>query len=57
MRLELSDEERSVLLELVREAISDIKSEVRHTMTSDFKESLKQREGTLVDLQEKLGSR
>lgn len=57
MQLELSDEERSVLLELVKEAVSDIKSEVRHTMTSDFKESLKEREVILIDLQEKLESR
>ena len=54
MRVELNPEERDVLIHLLDEAIRDLGPEIRHTMTSTYKDDLKQHRRVLRGLRERL---
>jgi hypothetical protein len=48
MRLEMSDEERRMLLDLLREELGRLKGEIYKTEAAEFKADLKEREALLV---------
>jgi ribosome recycling factor len=50
MPVELSREEKDVLVGLLEREIEEIRTEIRHTRTHDYKDSLKEREKILHDL-------
>jgi len=50
MQLELTDAERQILAEILGNALGNLKDEIHHTETYDYKEQLKLREGTLIGL-------
>jgi hypothetical protein len=52
--LVLTAEERSVVLDLMEEALGAIRMEVRHTRTPDFHDRLKAREVVIRDVIAKL---
>lgn len=54
MVIELTPEKRDLLLELVDAALGEIGSEIRHTMTSSYKDDLKARKRVLLGLHELL---
>ena len=54
MVIELTKEECRVLEQLLCTAIRDLGPEVRHTMTSDYKEDLKAHKRILQDLYHRL---
>ncbi len=54
MELLLNFEEQALLADLPQGAIGDIKSEVRHTASSEYKDALRGREALMVDLMERL---
>jgi hypothetical protein len=47
MTLELSAEERTLLLEILQNKFGELKSEIYHTEAADFKAGLKEREALL----------
>lgn len=55
MQVALTDEERSVLVDVLDREFRDTKGEVAHTDTFEYKERLKVRERILVGLLQKLG--
>ena len=57
MQLTLSSEEARELRDLLDAALSDLRSEIHHTDTSDFREELRNRERLLQRLREQLGAR
>lgn len=50
MPVELSSEERELLVGLLERELGEIRTEIRHTQSHDYKDSLKQREKRLQDL-------
>jgi hypothetical protein len=48
MRLEMSDDERRMLLDLLREELGRLKGEIYKTEAAEFKADLKEREALLV---------
>lgn len=50
MPVELSSEERELLVGLLERELGEIRTEIRHTRSHDYKDSLKQREKRLQDL-------
>jgi hypothetical protein len=50
MQLEVTDAERQILAEILTNALSNLKDEIYHTETYDYKEELKVRESTLIGL-------
>ena len=54
MVIEITKEECQALEQLLDGAIRDLGPEVRHTMTSDYKDELKARKRTLQDLYQRL---
>jgi len=54
MRLEISGAERSVLVELVEQALADKRVEVRRTSTPSYHDQLLVEESELKELLEKL---
>jgi uncharacterized small protein (DUF1192 family) len=50
MPIELSDDERRVLLETLQEELGRLKAEINRTEAHDFKEELKGREAALVSI-------
>jgi hypothetical protein len=56
MQIELNEEERQALLRLVDAAVRDIGPEIRHTMTSTYKDDLKQERRTLRALHDRLSA-
>ncbi len=54
MELELTAEERTLLVQLLDNALRDLKEEIYKTETFDYKEALKERERTLVGLLDRL---
>jgi hypothetical protein len=50
MVIELTPEEREVLVALVEREISDLGPEIRHTRTQTYREDLKVQQQTLRDL-------
>ena len=56
MQLELSEEERQELVELLRTTHADLNPEIAHTMNADFRERLRQRRALLEGLLKRLGA-
>jgi hypothetical protein len=56
MNLQLTEDERTLLADLVDDAISNIRDEIYHTETFQIRDQLKQREAVLDGLQQKLGA-
>lgn len=56
MQLDLSETERQVLVELVRNAHRDIGPEIHHAMDHDYREELRQRRVSLEELLKRLGA-
>ena len=56
MSVELTSEQRNLLLQLVSEAIREIGPEIRHTMTSTYKDDLKQQRRALRHLRDVLSA-
>jgi ribosome recycling factor len=54
MLVELTEEEREALVRLVEREISDLGPEIRHTMTSSFRDDLKLQKRTLRRFLERL---
>lgn len=50
MKIELLQEEYSLLLPLLKDHISEYYSEIRHTMTSSYKDHLKRKKQQLINL-------
>ncbi|MBX5491307.1 MAG: hypothetical protein IRZ14_09110 [Chloroflexi bacterium] len=56
MNVELTQEESTLLANLLDQAIRDLKAEIHHTDTPGYKEQLKEREALMVGLLRKLGA-
>jgi hypothetical protein len=56
MELDLTDFERRVLVEVLRDAMGDLKAEINRTETRAFKEELKAREEVLNGVLTRLGA-
>ena len=54
MHLELSEEDRALVAEILGEAYTDLRMEISNTDTSTFKDQLKEREARLAALLRKL---
>jgi hypothetical protein len=50
MQVELTDAEQELLANLLDNALRDLKEEIYHTETYDYKEQLKAREGLMAGL-------
>jgi hypothetical protein len=50
MQLEVSDPEQQLLAQILDQALRDLKEEIYHTETYDYKEELKKREAVLIGL-------
>jgi uncharacterized small protein (DUF1192 family) len=55
MKLDLTDAERAVLADLLRDQIGVLKAEINRTETYDFKDELKEREALLTAIAARLG--
>lgn len=51
MQIELTSEQRALVLQLVEAALREIGPEIRHTMTSTYKDALKQERRALRSLE------
>ena len=56
MNLELTADEQQVLRDLVEREVGDVKGEVHHASTADYKALVKAREATLQAILRKLSS-
>lgn len=56
MNLELTAAERELLATMLDEAVRNLKSEIYHTDTPEYKDQLKERELLMIGLLRKLGS-
>ena len=56
MTLELTNDERTLLAGLVDEALRDLKEEIYHTETADYKDQLKAREALMIGILQKLNA-
>jgi tetrahydromethanopterin S-methyltransferase subunit B len=56
MDLQLDDDERTLLSDVVGDAIQSLREEIYHTDTFEIREQLKRREAMLDGLQRKLGA-
>ena len=54
MSVELTQEETALLKELLESALGEIKAEVRHTDTSDFRRNLREKEDRIRQLLDRL---
>ena len=54
MQIDISDVERTILIEVVDKAFGELKEEIYHTETYEYKDQLKEREAALASLREKL---
>ncbi len=50
MPIELSNEEREILVGLLEREYEEVRTEIRHTQSHDYKDSLKEREKRIHDL-------
>lgn len=55
MELRLSSEQAGELRDLVAVALTELRSEIFHTDTVEFREKLRERERLLLGVQEQLG--
>ncbi|HZS02736.1 MAG TPA: hypothetical protein VFE37_28750 [Chloroflexota bacterium] len=56
MNLDLSTEERTLLAGLVDESLRNLKEEIYHTDTPDYKDQLKAREALIMGIMQKLNA-
>ena len=56
MRFDINGEERDALLHLLDEAIREMGPEIRHTMTSTYKDDLKQHRRVLRTIHSRLAA-
>ena len=54
MNLELSQDERNLLATLLDETLRDLKAEIHHTDTPEYKDLLKERELLMIGLLNKV---
>jgi len=54
MQLELNDEEKRELLELVQEEFKEVQTEFHHTKAQDYRDTLKRRHAVLEGLLKRL---
>ncbi len=57
MQVVLNDEERETLMEVLTEALPNLREEVYKTENFDYREELKRREASIKSLLARLGSR
>lgn len=57
MHVELTPEECALLANLLDQAVRDLKAEIHHTDTPDYKEQLKERENLMAGLLTKVKPR
>lgn len=55
MQIEISVEARELLLELLQREMGDVRQEIHHTKTYEYRDKLKVRETLTRELIEKLG--
>jgi len=55
-KLELTGPEAELLRELAEEWLADLRGEIGHTDSKDYREALKRKESLLRDLLERLGT-
>jgi|tagenome__1003787_1003787.scaffolds.fasta_scaffold10451732_1 hypothetical protein len=55
MQLDISEEERELLADLLEQDFRELKEEIYHTETRSFKDTLKLRETALLSVLHKLG--
>ena len=55
-RIELADEEAVLLREVCAGALTDLRSEIAHTDSLDFREGLKRKEALIKSLLARLGA-
>jgi hypothetical protein len=55
-KLELTGPEAELLRELAEEWLADLRGEIGHTDSKDYRETLKRKESLLRDLLERLGT-
>ena len=56
MNFELSADERTLLAGMLDQAVRDIKAEIHHTDTADYKDQLKERETIMLNLLNRLNA-
>jgi thioredoxin-related protein len=54
MPFELSQEERELLVELLEREFDDVRTEIHHTKSHDYKDGLKEREKSVQELLKRL---
>jgi hypothetical protein len=54
MQIDISDVERTILIEVVDKAYGELKEEIYHTESYDYKDQLREREAAFVSLRQKL---
>lgn len=55
MNIEISTVARDLLLELLQSEMGEVRQEIHHTKTHEFRDKLKEREKLIRDLIEKMG--
>lgn len=55
MNIEISTTARELLLELLQSEMGEVRQEIHHTKTHEFRDKLKAREVLIRDLIEKMG--
>ncbi len=56
MTIELDEQERALLIEVLDSYLSDLRMEIADTDRMAYREQLKQRKQILLDIQKKLGA-
>lgn len=56
MILELNEEERLVIMDLVTTELKELPSEIRHTDSAGYRDQLRERQRWLKQLRERLGA-
>jgi hypothetical protein len=56
MNLDLGTDERTLLAGLVDESLRNLKEEIYHTDTADYKDQLKEREALMINILQKLNA-
>jgi hypothetical protein len=54
VNLDLGTDERTLLAGLVDESLRNLKEEIYHTDTADYKDQLKEREALMINILQKL---
>jgi hypothetical protein len=56
VNLDLGTDERTLLAGLVDESLRNLKEEIYHTDTADYKDQLKEREALMINILQKLNA-